>query len=301
MAYSLSDFGSYWAGGNVARVREGAPRDIAFTRDASYRYDPRGHFAVHAAYVQYFVPSAAQGSPVVLVHGGGMAGSCWETTPDGRPGWLHRLLDAGRAVHVVDLPERGRAGFAPGHMPSAPLLRSMEEAWSLFRFGPPEGFAARAGHLGQQFPVDALEAFARRFVPRWLGTAPVHLAALSAVMERVGPAVLICHSQGSETAFDAAATRPDLVAGLVAVEPSAFPSDPGALATCPPILVQGDHLAASPDWQARAARWAALADAMPGACLIDTAREVAPGGSHMLMMDRHSDAVLEAILARLRD
>ena len=27
-----------------------------------------------------------------------------------------------------------------------------------------------------------------------------------------------------------------------------------------------------------------------------TAREIAPGGSHMLMMDRHSDAVLEAAL-----
>ncbi len=26
------------------------------------------------------------------------------------------------------------------------------------------------------------------------------------------------------------------------------------------------------------------------------AREIAPGGSHMLMMDRHSDAVLEAAL-----
>ncbi|WP_281968351.1 alpha/beta fold hydrolase [Roseovarius nanhaiticus] len=300
MVYSLGDFGSYWAGGSVARVSEGAPRDIAFTRDASYRYDPRGDFAINAAYVQYFVPMAARGAPVVLVHGGGMAGSCWETTPDGRPGWLHRLLDAGRAVHVVDLPERGRAGFAPAHMPGAPILRSLQEAWSLFRFGPEDGFDARAAYAAQQFPVEALEAFGRRFVPRWLGTAPVHLAALLAVLARTGPAVVICHSQGSETVFDAAALRPDLVVGLVAVEPSAFPADPATLATCPPVIVQGDHLDCSDEWRARAVRWSELASAVPGAQLIDTAHAVAPGGSHMLMMDRHSDGVLDAALAALR-
>lgn len=297
MSLTLSDFGSYHAGGEILRVTEGDPVEIAFTRDARFTYDPRGRFAVNAAYVQYFVPAGARDlPPVVLVHGGGMCGSCWETTPDGRPGWLHRLLDRGRTVHVVDLPERGRAGFAPAHLPGDPILRSLEEAWSLFRFGPPEGFAARQPFPHQQFPVAHLEDFARRFVPRWLGTAELHRAALLAVLARTGPALVICHSQGGETAFDAAAARPDLVAGLIALEPSAFPEDPAGLAASPPVLVQGDHLDCAGHWSDRATRWAALAAALPGARLIDTAREIAPGGSHMLMMDRHSDAVLEAAL-----
>ena len=42
---------------------------------------------------------------------GGLTGACWETTPDGRPGWLHNFLSAGFAVYVLDNVERGRSGF----------------------------------------------------------------------------------------------------------------------------------------------------------------------------------------------
>jgi hypothetical protein len=35
--------------------------------------------------------------------------------------------------------------------------------------------------------------------------------------------------------------------------------------------------------------------------LFDTCREVSPGGSHMLMMDRHSEACLDGVLAFLAE
>ncbi|MEM8554982.1 MAG: hypothetical protein AAGF71_09195 [Pseudomonadota bacterium] len=158
MVYSLQTFGSYTVGGRVAQVTEGDPYDVQFTRTASYTVDPHGHFAIEHAYVQFFVPEHRNGAPpVVLVHGGGMTGSCWDTTPDGRPGWLQGLIARGYEVHVVDNVERGRAGFAPGHWDGEPLLRSMEEAWHLFRIGPPEGFADRRAFAGQLFPVAHLE------------------------------------------------------------------------------------------------------------------------------------------------
>lgn len=122
MRYSLRDFGSYTVGGRLYEVTDGEPREVRFTRSASYTYDPRGHRAVEHTYVQYFIPAPARDlPPVVLVHGGGMHGSTWETTPDGRPGWLHHLLDLGREVHVVDLVERGRSGFAPDLWAGAPI------------------------------------------------------------------------------------------------------------------------------------------------------------------------------------
>jgi len=103
VGYALEDFGSYTIGGRTHQVTVGQPREVNFTQSASYVYDPRGHFSVEHAYVQYFVPKNRNCyPPVLLVHGGGMHGSTWETTPDGRPGWLNQLVSLGFEVHVRD-------------------------------------------------------------------------------------------------------------------------------------------------------------------------------------------------------
>ena len=103
-----------------------------------------------------------------------MTGAQWESTPDGRQGWLWRLLQSGYDVFVADAPERGRASWAmsPQVYDTAPIFRSKEEAWQLFRIGPADGYApagqARRAYPGQQFPEDAFDTFAKQFVPRWL-------------------------------------------------------------------------------------------------------------------------------------
>jgi len=304
VSYHLADFGSYTVGGRLHQVTEGTPRRINFTRDAEYDYDPRGRFAVEHAYVQYFIPEARRaGPPVVLVHGGGMHGSTWETTPDGRPGWLHLLLRDGFEVHIIDNVERGRAGFAPDLFEGEPILRSLEEAWSLFRIGPPEGFASRKAFPDQAFPIEAFETFGRYLVPRWLSTTPLQSAALIALLERLGRSVVICHSQGGEITFDAAERRPDLIKAILAVEPSAIPRDLAAYRQILTVLMIGDHLDSDARWQGRLEHWqatiTALADEGARCQLLDTAKDIRPGGSHMLMMDAHSESCLAAGLRRL--
>lgn len=301
MSCTLSDFGSYTVGGRMLAVSEGEPFDIQFTRDSRHRYDPRGTFAVEHAYVQFFVPEPRRrGPPFVLVHGGGMHGSTWETTPDGRDGWLSSLLRKGFEVHVVDNVERGRSGFAPGLWEGAPILRSMEEAWSLFRLGRPENFAHRQAFPGQKFPIDCHEELARRFVPRWLSTSGLHVAALTAVLERTGPAHVICHSQGGEITFDAAAARPDLFCSLIAVEPSAVAENPEPFLSFPTVLPHGDYLDCDQRWVDRLGDWqcmaAQFAEAGVVIDIVDTAAAVAPGGSHLLMMDHHNIQCLDACL-----
>ena len=91
------------------------------------------------------------------------------------------LLDRGYEVHVIDNVERGRAGFAPGLWSGAPITRSLQEAWRLFRIGSDAGFATRSAFAGQRFPHETLEQLARTFVPRWLSTTGLQAAALAAL------------------------------------------------------------------------------------------------------------------------
>lgn len=296
MTYSLKSFGSYHAGGHVVCVTEGEPRDIRFTRETSYRYDPRGHFVVGSAWVQQFVPEQARDlPPVVFVHGGGMHGAVWETTPDGRPGWLHSLLDMRREVHVVDMAERGRAGWTPGQMGGKPILRSMEEAWTLFRIGPSESFAERRAFAESQFPVEAFDALAAQSCPRWLGTAKMQRTALEAVLDRTGPATVICHSQGSEAVFDIEAATPDRIAAIAAVEPSSMPPGGGLAVSKPFCIFAGDNLDVSEGWSRRAERWRGASDAI----YLDGTEEIGPGNTHLPMIDFRCREVLDLIMTHL--
>ncbi|GHE94182.1 esterase [Aliiroseovarius zhejiangensis] len=299
MSYALKDFGSYTVGGRLLHVSEGIPRKVQFTRSVSFTVDPRGHFAVEHAYVQYFVPQDRRpGPPAVLVHGGGMSGSCWETTPDGRPGWLHLLLTRGYEVHVIDNVERGRAGFAPGQWDGDPILRSLEEAWTLFRIGPANGFATRTPFPGQLFPVDHFETLARQFVPRWLSTTPLQSAALQAVLERTGPALVICHSQGAEVTFDALSCAPERFMGIIALEPSGLPDEANHAPNPPIVICAGDFLDSDPDWQARALGWDRFAKQKNASRVLGTSA-FRPGNSHMMMMDANNAEVLDIALDTL--
>ena len=57
-------------------------------------------------------PTNAAPIPLLLWHGGGLSGVTYETTPDGREGWLNYFLRKGWSVYNSDAVERGRAGWA---------------------------------------------------------------------------------------------------------------------------------------------------------------------------------------------
>ncbi|MEM6498593.1 MAG: alpha/beta fold hydrolase [Pseudomonadota bacterium] len=302
MTYALEDFGSYTVGGRWIEIDGQPTQTIQFTPTASFEYDPNGRYAIAHAYVQYFKPAKRNTSPpIVLLHGGGMSGAMWETTPDGRPGWLQLLIGAGYEVHVVDNVERGRAGWCAveGIWPDQALLRTAQEAWHLFRIGAREQFAERFGFDGCRFPVGSFDDFVRSFVPRWTSTTAEATLAFSHVLQRLGRSIVICHSQGGQIAFEAAAQDSERVAALVGLEPSGFASEPVAIKDIPVLLIYGDYLVSTPSLPPlldMGTAWSGtFANAGGHAELIELPKIGIVGNTHMMMMDDNSADVLKLV------
>jgi len=70
-----------------------------------------GHLVSDQLYVEKLIPNAGikQPYPLVLFHGGGLAGNVWLQTPDNRKGWASYFLDLGYAVYIIDQTSVGRA------------------------------------------------------------------------------------------------------------------------------------------------------------------------------------------------
>lgn len=66
--------------------------------------------------MQYFLPQNCKGKYPLLMWRGGLTGVTYETTPDGREGWLNIFIRKGWEVYNSDAVERGRSGFAPPYV-----------------------------------------------------------------------------------------------------------------------------------------------------------------------------------------
>lgn len=161
-----------------------------------------------------------QPHPIVLVHGGAMQGTEWLDTPDGRPGWAQRLVEAGYAVFVIDRPTQGRSPFHPDVIGAMGVPFPYEEGEEVF-------FPSKVAKTHTQFPFDpgdaaALDAFIAPF-----GPLPADLAAsqemdadrLARLLDRIGPAIIVTHSASGSAGWLVADRRPRLVAAIVTVEP----------------------------------------------------------------------------------
>jgi hypothetical protein len=203
-AIVLKDFGSFQVGGRTVELRGKPVRQIQYSAGGTTgMLDPNGTYHVEHMYVQYFIPENQRGKvPLLLWHGGGFTGSIYETTPDGRPGWLNYFLSQGWAVYNSDAVERGRSGWAqyPDIFAGEPVFMPAENPFGRFRIGHGEESYShdptqRKVNPGCQFPVESYENFMRMFVPRWTTTDAATIAAYKAEVEKVGPCAILVHSQ----------------------------------------------------------------------------------------------------------
>jgi hypothetical protein len=210
----LQEQGSFSVGGTVKR----APGTFDPIAQGGYTPtpNPQGQ-TLHGdhAYVFFQVPVDARRLPLVFWHGHGQSAQTWETTPDGREGFQTIFLRERYPVYLLDQPRRGRAGkgTAPVEIPATPD----EQMWfGVFRLGvwpdlyPGVAFSREA---------KALEQFFRQAVPN---TGPYDVAvntdAVSALFTKIGPGILVTHSQSGTLGWRTAIKSPN-VRAIVSFEP----------------------------------------------------------------------------------
>lgn len=194
-------------------------------------------------FVEWEAPErVTQPYPVVLVHGGTLQGTEWGDTPDGRPGWAQRLVEAGYAVLVVDRPGHGRSPYHAEIIgPMSPPF-SYERAKEVY-------FPDAAADRQTQWPFDPQDASAFDAFMAAYGPIPADLAAsqemdadrLARLLDRIGPAIIITHSASGPAGWLVADRRPGLVRAIVSLEPMGPP-----FATTPGIGTLAWGLTAAP-------------------------------------------------------
>jgi len=291
----LRDMGAFHVGGREIELRGLPPRELLMAEGGQpVRVDPNGHYRVEQMYAQYFLADPAPDRPPILFwHGGGMTGTAWETTPDGRPGWLHYFVRRGWDCYLCDAVERGRSGFArvPEVWPETPVIQTAEDIYERFRIGQPGKAGQRSSqpYANTRFPVEAFDSLVRQMVPRWTRTDAAVLAGYLALLEKTGPAIVVCHSQAGVFGLRAAHARPDLVRAVVALEPASIPTlEAHRPYRVPTLVVMGDNMDTDPRWPRMRARIHDFAAAHGDVRLMSLPELGIAGNSHMLMMDRNS-------------
>jgi pimeloyl-ACP methyl ester carboxylesterase len=182
-------------------------------------------------FVQYQIPkSKTRPYPVVMIHGGGQTASNFLSTPDGRRGWADDFVANGYAVYVVDQSGRGRSGFfgdsyGKTRKPSVGNVEQRFTAPERKQLWPQARLHAQWPGAGTQGDptFDAFYASQVETIGDEGLIEEMNREAGAKLLDRIGPAVLLTHSQAGVIGWSVADARPELVKGILAIEPSGPP------------------------------------------------------------------------------
>lgn len=301
--YQLKDFGSFYVSGRKIVLENQPPKITWRSRGVPpMEIEVNGDYLIDQGYVQYFIPEHENHLPIILIHGGGHTGAVWETTPDGRPGWLHYFLNQNRTVYVLDNVERGRASWCslPGIWQDEPDIRSGLRIWDDFRIGKIENYLNKIPYPTQQFPVDYFDGLLLRNVPKWNTHVEASAATIAELANKIGDCWLISHSQSGEFAYRAVSQASKSIHGAVFIEPTSFgtPITPSH-SRKPFLYLYGDFFEDHEFWlklQSMAKeQHKELISTGAAPDWIELPQIGVQGNSHLPMMDLNSDVVAKKI------
>ena len=193
-------------------------------------------------YVEVLAPKDVRRPyPLVLIHGAGQTATNWMGTPDGRKGWAEYFVEQGYVVYMIDQPMRGRSAWHPGDGPTRMFTAANEEfqftatasagTWPQAKKHtqwPGEG--ANKGKKGDPI-FDAFYATQVETVISAEVTQRSNQDAGAALLDKIGPAIVLTHSQSGAFGWLIADARPALVKAIIAIEPSGPPFEATIIGT----------------------------------------------------------------------
>ena len=196
-----------------------------------YTQTKDGQVMAGQMFVQYQIPRERRHAlPIVMWHGGGQTGTNFLGTPDGRKGWAEYFVERGYAVYVVDQPARARSGFFTDvyGTTTRPTTGNVSDRFT----APGAKRLYPQASLHTQWPGTGIPgdpAFDQFFASQVEGIADVTVVetlnrdAGVALLDRIGPAILLTHSQSGPFGWAIADARPRLVRAILAIEPNGPP------------------------------------------------------------------------------
>jgi hypothetical protein len=296
----LAKEGSFFVGGVKTLIEHSA--GVATNRP--------GHIMKDAMYVRYMIPQSSKGPAkpnVVLWSGGCHVGTSFETTPDGREGWLHMFVRAGYPTYVVDATWRGRSQISQNDIqavrngaadPSTlPQTLTCDEELA----APPTPLGAGFRLYGSNFPIESLDQYLSQMVPDFFFSAqngpPPNVRALTALLEKIGPSVVLAHSQGGLSVYPTVIERPELFKAYVAVEAlgSCGAIDGTYPSSVPTLVMSGDQLDRSNPKPFGLDACYTTADSHPNMTVWWLPDLGIDGNSHMMMLDKNNGQVFDVV------
>ena len=317
---SLHERGSFYVGGDKVTqdfIELGSQREADTV-------------TINQMYVEYMIPATKNKVPVILTHGAGMTGSCYDTTPDGRTGWYEYFVRNSFPTYVIDQVGRGRSGFnqavfnnvaagriSPDNQPKITRMADLHAAWINFRIGPKAGVA----YPETKFPVKAIDELSKMSISDMTQTLPTpnpNYKTLAELAQKLNGAVLIGHSQSGHFPLETALINPQFVKGMVLLEPGTcwpenFTNEQiSTLAKIPLLVMYGDHLEGSTEISGNTYGWQQRFDdcnklieqinkAGGQAKMIHLPAKGQYGNTHMFMQDTNNLQIADFVIDWIKD
>ena len=209
---SLARNGSFYVGGHMTEI------------------DGRAMMVGHM-YVEYMIPAKqTRPYPIIFVHGGLRTGVNFTSTLDGQEGWAQFFVRQGYPVYIVDQVGRGRSpiieqAYGPSKMGDVRgvLKRySQEENYKLW----PQAhlYTPWPGGGGMDDPwVVQLSLSQAVEIDNFHTQQELNRDALVALVDKIGPSIILGHSQAGAFLWPVADARPDKIKAILGIEPNGPP------------------------------------------------------------------------------